>query len=258
MTHGRVPVPTEKPFYEAAGKQTQFPGRFSQTVPSNTSAAGAGLPGHLLPIGPAPSTALQRPARPSLHHSCTWQSRVGSGRQKQGARVCTARGQEERKGRHLSVDLESLPELQMARWAPFQRSKPTPSGGGCRAGGGQRGWKGRQKCTDQKEERERIPSQPGMAEVGVVPSAGAEVPREPALRVARRCGGSPGSPSLGWCRPQLCREARMPRPWPLAGRGVARMRVSPRPCSARPRPHAGTPRSWDVPCEGFCQSLFGG
>lgn len=76
MTHGRIPVPTEKPFYEAAGKQTQFPGRFFRRAPSNASAAGAGLPGHLLPIGPALSTAPAA-SRPPIFFTTAALGKIG-------------------------------------------------------------------------------------------------------------------------------------------------------------------------------------
>lgn len=115
------------------------------------------------------------------------------GGRKKEPRVCTAWGEEERKGRNCGrVDLENLPELQIARPARLRRSKPTPSRGGCRADGRQRGWKSRKKSTDKRGERARVLIQLGMAEIWAVPSARAEVP-------SRACAPScPQVPVLTW------------------------------------------------------------
>lgn len=205
---------TDKRFCGAGGKQTRFPGG-SRKVPSNTAAAAAGaaLQGRLKPGvtgGPALPTAPQCPHAYSPHQSCSWQGRAHS----------PGTGGEGRKGLGR-VDLENLSELQMARQGPAETLQTTPTWGGCRAGG-RRGWKGRKKAADSQGERERVSIQLGLAEIWVVPSAGAEVPPRAG---APRC---PQVRALTWITSEgLVQTAaakrsvgEVTRPW--AGRGVAR------------------------------------
>lgn len=85
--------------------------------------------------------------------------------------------------------------------------------------------------------RTRRGRESGMAETWAVPRAGPEVPPRAQGRRASlpaRCGNSPGSPPLGWCRPQLRSEVWVRRLRPRTRRGV----VQSRPRPGAPRGHA--------------------
>lgn len=134
----------------------------------------------------------------------------------------SAQPRERRRGKEGSEGLTlriSLPDRQ--RGGPhFDAPNLFHQGGGCRDGGRQGEWKGRQRCTDQKGEKEGVPSQLGMAE-------GTGAPRCPLVSALTWITFARLVQT--WCRPQLCSEVKVPRPWPLARRGVAGTRPRPRP-----------------------------